>query len=166
MQRPAQASFPVAIALGSNLGNRRRFLRQAVHRMEAVVHVVRVSSIFETDPVEAPPDSPCFLNAVVAGVTTLAPVQLLAALQQIERQIGRRRGAFHSPRVIDLDLILYDACMVRSPALTIPHPRFREREFVLAPLRELGLNWRDPQTGVRIAELRGEGAVRRIGPMY
>ena len=158
--------FPVAIALGSNLGNRRRFLRQAVDRIGAVVRVVRVSSLFETDPVDAPAGSPRFLNAVVVGLTRLAPPELLAALQRIEHQIGRRRGVVHAPRVIDLDLILYDARIVRSPALTIPHPRFREREFVLAPLRELGLKWRDPQTGARIAELRGEGTVRRIGPMY
>lgn len=135
----------VLIALGSNLGDRALFLRRAISRLSEVVHIVRVSRFIETDPVDAPP--PRYLNAVVAGYTDLSPSVLLGALHEIESRLGRRRTTRNAPRVIDLDLILHSANLVRTRTLTIPHPRYRDREFVLAPLRELNLGWRDPATG-------------------
>lgn len=139
----------VLIALGSNLGDRALFLRRAISRLSGVVHVVRVSSFIETDPVDAPP--PKYLNAVVAGYTDLSPAALLDALHEIESRLGRRRGTRNAPRVIDLDLILHSANLVRTRTLTVPHPRYREREFVLTPMRELNLGWRDPTTGAALS---------------
>jgi 2-amino-4-hydroxy-6-hydroxymethyldihydropteridine diphosphokinase len=131
----------VLIALGSNLGDRALFLRRAISQLSHVIHVVRVSSFIETDPVDAPP--PKYLNAVVAGYTDLPPSALLEALHEIEARLGRRRGTHNAPRVIDLDLILHSANLIRTRTLTVPHPRYREREFVLAPMRELNLGWRE-----------------------
>jgi 2-amino-4-hydroxy-6-hydroxymethyldihydropteridine diphosphokinase len=137
------SSTSVLIALGSNLGDRAYNLRRAIHELRDVIDVVRVSSFIETDPIGAPPGSPRFLNAVVAGATQLAPQPLLDALLAIESRLGRRRsGVRNAPRVIDLDLIVHGANRVRTRTLTLPHPRFREREFVMAPLRELRLAWR------------------------
>ena len=133
--------WSVAVALGSNLGDRAWYLRRAIHELRRVVDVVRVSSFIDTDPVGAPPGSPPFLNAVVAGSTRLAPQDLLDALLAIELRLGRRRTVRNAPRVIDLDLIIHSAHRVRTPALTLPHPRFRERSFVMEPLRELRLGW-------------------------
>jgi len=138
----------VLIALGSNLGDRALFLRRAISHLSHVIHVVRVSSFIETNPVDAPP--PKYLNAVVAGYTDLAPAALLEALHEIESRLGRRRSTRNAPRVIDLDLILHSANLIRTRTLTLPHPRYREREFVLGPLRELNLDWRDPATGTAL----------------
>ncbi len=125
----------VVIALGSNLGDRRWYIRRAIEELRHVISIVRVSSIMETDPVDAPP--PKFLNAIVLGYTRLSPEELLDALQQIEKRLGRRRTTRNAPRVIDLDLILHSAHVRRTRRLTLPHPRYREREFVTKPLREV-----------------------------
>ncbi|HLJ73252.1 MAG TPA: 2-amino-4-hydroxy-6-hydroxymethyldihydropteridine diphosphokinase [Thermoanaerobaculia bacterium] len=125
----------VVIALGSNLGDRRRNIRRAIEGLRRVMSVVRVSSIIETEPVEAPP--PKYLNAVVVGYTRLTPEELLDQLQAIEGRLGRRRTTRNAPRTIDLDLILHGANVRRSKRLTLPHPRYREREFVMKPLGEV-----------------------------
>jgi 2-amino-4-hydroxy-6-hydroxymethyldihydropteridine diphosphokinase len=122
------------VALGSNLGDREYHLRRAIH--ELPIRVVRVSAFLETEPVDAPP--PMFLNAVAIGYTSLGPHALLAALLALEKRLGRtRRGVRHEPRIIDLDLIAYGATRMRTPALTLPHPRAHEREFVMGPLRTI-----------------------------
>lgn len=138
----------VLIALGSNLGDRPLFLRRAIDELRHVIHVVRVSTFIETDPVDAPP--PKYLNAVVAGYTDLQPQPLLEALHAIETRLGRRRTTRNAPRVIDLDLILHSANLVCTRELTVPHPRYLGREFVRAPMRELRLGWRDPVTGNKV----------------
>jgi len=126
----------VVIALGSNLGDRAYHLRRAI--AELPIHVVRVSEILETEPVDAPPGSPRFLNAVVAGYTELPAVALLEALLSLERRLGRaRRGRRNEPRTIDLDLILHGATRVRTRSLTLPHPRARQRAFVTVPMRSV-----------------------------
>ncbi|MFZ2491011.1 MAG: 2-amino-4-hydroxy-6-hydroxymethyldihydropteridine diphosphokinase [Thermoanaerobaculia bacterium] len=138
----------VVIALGSNLGDRRLNLARAVHEMRTAVRIVRLSRIHETDPVDAPAGSQRFFNMVVAGYTALSPEELMASLLGIEARLGRiRRGIRNAPRIIDLDVILFGATLRRSRSLTLPHPRYRDREFVTAPLRELRLPWRDPVTG-------------------
>ena len=138
----SRSSVSVVVALGSNLGDRAYNLRRAVHALRGVIDVVRVSSFIDTEPVDAPEGSPRFLNAVVAGSTRLAPQELLDELLAIERRLGRRRPAPpNAPRVIDLDLIIHSANRLRTASLTLPHPRFRQREFVMGPLRELGLQW-------------------------
>ena len=131
-------SSTVAIALGSNLGDRALTLRRAVDDLRHIVHIVRVSSFLESEPVDAPPESPRFLNAVVVAHTPLAPLPLLEAMQTIESRLGRRRTRVrNAPRTIDLDLIFHSAHRMRSPRLTLPHPRYREREFVMKPLGEV-----------------------------
>lgn len=139
--------YSVLVALGSNLGDRALSLRRAIDVLGKVISVVRISPFIETDPVDAPPGSPRFLNAVVAGYTDLDPKSLLAALLSIETRLGRRRTTRNAPRVIDIDLILHSAHLVRTLALTLPHPRYLGREFVREPLRMLELSWRDPATG-------------------
>lgn len=129
--------FTVVVALGSNLGNREWYLRAAIAELQRVIHVVRISRIRETEPVGAPP--PNYLNCVVAGYTDLSPEALLRELLSIEARLGRRRSLRNAPRTIDLDLILHSANRRRSRFLTLPHPRYREREFVMGPMRELGL---------------------------
>lgn len=131
----------VLIALGTNLGDRRLNLLRAIQQLQSVMRVVRVSAIHETDPVDAPAGSPRFLNMVVAGFTTLTPEGLLARLHEIETRLGRVRGVRNAPRTIDLDLIIHSANRRRSRDITIPHPRYREREFVMKPLRSLNLGW-------------------------
>ena len=137
----------VLIALGSNLGDRRRNLLRAIEEILRVMTVVRLSTIHETEPVDAPALSPRFLNMVIAGHTTLTPEQLLSRLRDIEQRLGRVRGARNAPRTIDLDLILHGANLRNTSELTLPHPRYRERDFVMKPLRELRLGWKDPLTG-------------------
>ena len=127
--------WSVAIALGSNLGDRRWALRRAIEALRRVIHVVRVSSMIETEPVDAPP--PKFLNMVITGYTDASPEELLNSLQAIESRLGRRRTVRNAPRTIDLDIIFHSANCRRGPHLTLPHPRYREREFVMRPLREV-----------------------------
>jgi 2-amino-4-hydroxy-6-hydroxymethyldihydropteridine diphosphokinase len=142
--------YSVLLALGSNLGDRARHLRRAVDELRNVIAVVRLSPIHETAAVDAPAGSPPFLNMVLAGHTALAPEVLLARLMAIEQRAGRRRGVRNAPRTLDLDLILHSAHLLRTPQLTLPHPRYLQREFVRRPLRELALGWVDPRTGVVI----------------
>lgn len=130
--------YTVAIALGSNLGNRAYYLRAAVDALRGVVRVVRISPIRETDAVDAPAGSPRFLNIAVSGHTDVAPEALLEALQSIEKRLGRRRsGLRNAPRTIDLDLIFHSANLRRTRTLTLPHPRYQERRFVMEPLRDV-----------------------------
>ena len=131
--RPAR----VAIALGSNLGDRHAHLAFAVSRLRHILTDVRVSSIHETAPEGVDEPQPDYLNAVVVGSTTLGPHELLQALLAIERERGRRRDSFRASRTLDLDLILYGDEVIDTPELTVPHPRYKERQFVTKPLAEI-----------------------------
>jgi 2-amino-4-hydroxy-6-hydroxymethyldihydropteridine diphosphokinase len=143
---------PVAIALGSNLGDREQNLRLAAARLGGAISGLRLSSFHETEPVGVGPQ-PRFLNAAAVGPTALDAAAELAELLAIERELGRERPYAGAPRTIDLDLILYDAAVLDTAALTIPHPRFRERRFVLEPLAEVASDWVDPVTGRTVAML-------------
>ena len=130
----------VYLGLGSNLGERERYVAEAVARIgERVGQVVRRSSLYVTEPWGFRSVHP-FVNAVVCCQTTLTPRQLLCATQQIERELGRRHkshdGAYED-RTIDIDILLYDDLRVDEPDLQIPHPLMYEREFVMQPLREI-----------------------------
>ena len=144
---------PVAIALGSNLGDRRGHLRWAIEQLGGVLTRLRASTFIDTEPVGVPDPQPPYLNAAVVGETTLAPEALLDRLLAIERARGRERPSPRAPRTLDLDLILYGDRVGDAPSLTVPHPRFRERRFVLEPLAALAPGWRDPVTGLTIVEL-------------
>jgi 2-amino-4-hydroxy-6-hydroxymethyldihydropteridine diphosphokinase len=144
---------PVAIALGSNLGNRAAHLAFAVQRLSTVLDGMRVSTVIETAPEDVPDAQPSFLNAALIGSTTLGPRALLDVLLGIERERGRSRPYRYAARTLDLDLILYGDRVVGEPGLEVPHPRFRERRFVLAPLAEIAGDWRDPVSGSTISAL-------------
>ena len=146
-------SSPVALALGSNLGDRLAHLNWAVERLGRILTDVRASSFIETEPVDVPDAQPPYLNGAVVGKTVLEPRKLLEALLAIERERGRERLAVRAARTLDLDLILYGDRIANEPGLVIPHPRFRERRFVLEPLAEIAGEWIDPATGKTIQAL-------------
>lgn len=141
----------VAIALGANLGDRHAALDHGVDRLRAHLTDVCVSSWHDTTPVDAPP--PRFLNGALTARTTLAPDVLLDLLLGIEHESGRRRSFPNAPRTLDLDLILYGNRIIHEPRLHVPHPKFRQRRFVLQPLSEIAADWVDPETGRTVGEL-------------
>jgi 2-amino-4-hydroxy-6-hydroxymethyldihydropteridine diphosphokinase len=143
----------VAIALGSNLGDREAYLHSAIAALQPSIRNLRVSTFHDTAPVGVGPQ-PTFLNATAVGETSLGARALLETLLAIERDLGRERPFPGAPRTVDLDLILYgDAIIDEAPSLIVPHPRFRERRFVLEPLAEIAPDWRDPVTGKTVEEL-------------
>jgi 2-amino-4-hydroxy-6-hydroxymethyldihydropteridine diphosphokinase len=148
---------PVAIALGSNLGDRRAHLTYAVEQLAAILTDIRVSTFIETDPVDVDGPQPPFLNGVVVGETTLPAETLLRRLLALERARGRKRPAPKAPRTLDLDLILYGSERISSRDLIVPHPRYRTRAFVLEPLAEVAPDWVDPETGETVAEVLKKG---------
>ncbi len=127
----------VAIALGSNLGDREAHLHFAIDRLRSVLSGLRVSSFHNTAAEGVAEPQPDYLNAVVAGTTTLLPHALLHALLAIERERGRTRTSFRASRTLDLDLIFYGDLTLDTPDLTLPHPRYQERAFVTVPLAEV-----------------------------
>ncbi len=150
----------VYIALGSNLGDRSATLARSVEAMNSAgIRVTRQSSIYLTEPVDAPGQA-SFLNAVAEAETSLMPLQLLHALLKIERELGRRRIAPHGPRTIDLDILFYGSSVIRGPELQVPHPRLAERRFVLVPLAEIAPEFRHPVLRTSIAELLAQAPDR------
>ena len=143
----------VFLSLGSNIGEREAQLREAVQRLEAAgVHVVRISSVYETEPQDLP-DQPWFLNLVLEVETGLSPIQFLTTIQEIEESMGRKRDVPKGPRNIDIDLLLCDDKVVETEDLQIPHPRLSQRRFVLEPLAELAPDLRHPRSGRTMSEL-------------
>jgi 2-amino-4-hydroxy-6-hydroxymethyldihydropteridine diphosphokinase len=112
-----------------------------------------VSSFHETEPVGMIGPQPMFLNAAATGESMLSAPALLDVLLAVEQRFGRERPYVSAPRTIDLDLILYGNEVIKTEGLTVPHPRFRERRFVLEPLAEIAADWIDPVTGKTIGEL-------------
>src|SRR5437016_3770621 len=136
---------PVAIALGSNLGDRQANVAAALQRLRSFVDVDRISSAYMTDPVGYA-DQPEFLNLACTGLTSLPPHPLRDAMREVERRIGRGAAMPMGPRAIDLDLLLYGTLQIADEVLTIPHPGLQSRPFVLVPLAEIAPDWRDPQS--------------------
>src|SRR5262249_10470284 len=143
----------VAIALGSNLGDRHAHLDTAVRELERSLHEIVRSSFIETRPVGVPSPQPDYLNGAVVGSTDMSPRALLNRLLEVEQLLGRERPQALAARTLDLDLILYGDAVVREEGLVVPHPRFRERWFVLTPLAEIAPLMRDPVTGRTVSEL-------------
>ena len=143
----------VAVALGSNLGDRDAHLDFAVSRLSTLLADAHFSSRHETAPVDVVGRQPTFLNAAVVGLTRLPPLDLLRALQQVELERGRERPYANAPRTLDLDLILYGDLVTADERLVVPHARFRGRAFVLEPLAEVAPDLVDPVTGLTIREL-------------
>ncbi len=126
------------IGIGSNLGDREKYIENAIEKLKNIegVEVKRVSNIHETEPVGGPRQGK-YLNAAIEIETGLKPRELLAKLQDIEKQLGRKRTVKNAPRTIDLDILLYGDNKIDEPDLKIPHPGMREREFVMKPLKEI-----------------------------
>jgi len=145
-----------AIALGSNLvsefGDREANLREAVERLGKLGEVKAVSSFHDTEPVGYL-DQPRFLNGAVVLETSLAPLELMRALLEIENVMGRERVITKGPRVIDLDLLLYGNRVMSTAELTLPHPEMQKRRFVLEPLNEVAGDWVHPVLGVTVREM-------------
>jgi 2-amino-4-hydroxy-6-hydroxymethyldihydropteridine diphosphokinase len=143
----------VYISLGTNVGEREGNLERAIDLLgESGMRVTRRSSIYETEPVEVR-DQAWFLNCVVEAETELMPVQLMRALLEIERAMGRRRRVPKGPRVIDMDILLFGTSVVKTREVGIPHPRMAERKFVLAPMAEIAAEARHPVLKRTIGEL-------------
>jgi 2-amino-4-hydroxy-6-hydroxymethyldihydropteridine diphosphokinase len=148
----------VAIALGSNVGDRRAHLDYAVSALRLLLTHVAVSRYYDTVPVGVSGPQAMFLNAAAVGESGLAPRALLEALLAIEQERGRERPYLNAPRTLDLDLILAGDTVVEEPGLVLPHPRFRERRFVLEPLAAVAPDLRDPVSGKTVAELLSDAA--------
>jgi 2-amino-4-hydroxy-6-hydroxymethyldihydropteridine diphosphokinase len=142
-----------AVALGSNLGDRHAHLDFAIARLRSLLDGLTVSRYIETDPVGVTEPQPLYLNAAAVGTTTLTARALLDALLAIERERGRERPHAGAARTLDLDLVLFGDATIDEPGLIVPHPRFRDRRFVLEPLVEIAPALRDPRSQLTVAEL-------------
>ena len=158
----------VFFGIGGNLGDRRAAMRSAVEEIRTVVDDLRVSSLYES-AAWGVTDQPAFLNAVVRGRTTMEPLDLLDAVQAIERQLGRVREQHWGPRLIDIDLLLYGNGIVDEPRLQIPHPYLTQRGFVLRPLADLaaGLTLPDGSLVGELLTTVDQSGLRRVeGPSW
>jgi 2-amino-4-hydroxy-6-hydroxymethyldihydropteridine diphosphokinase len=151
--------------LGSNVGDREAILKSALDKLQSPkLRMLRVSNLYETEPIGLR-EQAWFLNLAAEFECDLFPRQLLQRCLRVERELGRKRSVVNGPRSIDIDILLFGSAVIKTADLEIPHPRFRERRFVLAPMAELNPTLRDRVTGQTIAEmlngLRGQ-AVRRF----
>jgi 2-amino-4-hydroxy-6-hydroxymethyldihydropteridine diphosphokinase len=142
----------IAIALGSNVGDRHAVLISSIEALGPWVQDLRASSFYD-NPYVGNEVQPPVLNGAVVGTTTLPARALLERLLAIEQDFGRTRPYAGAPRTLDLDLVLYDDAVIDEPGLIVPHPRFRERRFVLEPLAEIAPDWIDPVSGRTVSEL-------------
>lgn len=152
------------LSLGSNLGDREAHLLEALDRLEAAgIHILRRSSIYETEPQDLP-HQPWFLNLVVEVETQLFPRLLLARAQAIELGMGRRREVSKGPRPIDIDILLFGNYVIRTRELQVPHPRMSERRFVLEPLAELAPDLSHPANGKTVREMLADVQAQIVKP--
>lgn len=146
------------VALGANLGDAVATVRQSLIDVAGLrqTQLVKASSLYRTAPFEA--QGPDFINAVVLLQTQLSPLELLHALQALELQSGRERPYVNAPRTLDLDVIFYGDVVLKTPELTLPHPRWQARAFVLLPLAEV---WPERVSTAQLAAVQGQ-AIERL----
>jgi 2-amino-4-hydroxy-6-hydroxymethyldihydropteridine diphosphokinase len=150
----------VYLSLGSNVGDREKNLQAALAALADVgVRVTRVSSFYETEPVDLR-EQPWFLNCVAEGVTEVPAVTLLKEMRKLEARMGSKKLVAKGPRLMDLDILLYGEETIDTPELQVPHPRMMERRFVLVPLAEIAPKLKHPAWTKTVSELAAETADR------
>ena len=142
----------IYLALGTNLGDRPHNLTETLQHLKTAVQLTQISSCYDTTPWGVV-DQPRFLNLVCGGQTTLTAQELLTFTKRIEARLGRRDGLRYGPRVIDIDILLYDDLILHEEKLTIPHPRLPERAFVLQPFADIAPEVVHPLTQQTIAAM-------------
>jgi 2-amino-4-hydroxy-6-hydroxymethyldihydropteridine diphosphokinase len=150
--RDASSPRDVLLALGANLDRPLERLRSAVTRLAAELDEVQVSAVYRT-PAEGSTDQADYLNAVVRGRTSRTPREVLKLAQRLEAEQGRTRPYPGAPRTLDVDVLFVGDLTVNESGLSVPHPRWRSRDFVVVPLLDIAPEWRDPVSGDTAAEV-------------
>ena len=145
----------IFLSLGSNLGDREANLSAALQGLDPAVRILERSAVYETPP-WGYQQQPVFLNQVVKAETDLSPMDLLHTIKALEAEMGREHTVRFGPRLIDIDILFYDALIIEQPNLTIPHPRLQGRAFVLVPLSDLAPGLRHPVLDKTVREMLNE----------
>lgn len=148
------AGNKIILSLGSNIGDRLSHLNRAIEELGEILIIDKISSIYETPPLEMESDNK-FYNLCLSATTDLDPEELLKKINTIEQSLGRTRtpGTGYQSRKIDIDIITYNTVIYNSTDLTLPHPKYKDRRFVLIPILEIDPGFSDPETHIGIKEL-------------
>ncbi|MCA9982957.1 MAG: 2-amino-4-hydroxy-6-hydroxymethyldihydropteridine diphosphokinase [Anaerolineales bacterium] len=163
MSQPLAQPHTIYLSLGTNLGDRRANLQQALRRLPAGLNIVAISPVYETPP-WGMVEQPAFLNLCLSAETKLTPRALLTFLKKLETELGRVTAQRWGPRLIDIDILFYDDLVYEDDVLTIPHPSLAERAFVLGPLRDIAPGLRHPRTGRSVAEMAAAIDLNGLAP--
>ncbi|HLG23706.1 MAG TPA: 2-amino-4-hydroxy-6-hydroxymethyldihydropteridine diphosphokinase [Candidatus Nanoarchaeia archaeon] len=143
------------IGVGSNLGDKEQNIKKAVSEIKKISKTIKLSSLYKTEPVGFK-EQDWFLNCALEIETKLAPADLLKSLKEIEKKMGREKTFKNGPRIIDLDMLFYGNTVLKNKTLKIPHPKIRERKFVLVPLNEIAPDFIHPKLKKKVNDLLKE----------